>query len=230
LALQLSASEEIVLGMERYGHLYHPQRFMMAPSLFEKERFLDVRPGDTFYESLDYFAGHYASQQQKIDTCRYIGDKRPDLYLSYHQLIHRFPEAIIFYIFRDVFEVASSYNLRAQEGSSLWPLTWNYKKAVREWNQSLWLTLRAHQKGLPIHCVEYKDVLNPKAHQQRLFEVLGVAYKEQAAQGVQQILNEEQEHAAHRTLHLSDEEVRYIEMMADFALFEQMKTLKLKLS
>ena len=78
LAKLFSISDDIVLGQERYGKRSHPDNFTLTPALFEKERFLDVQPGDTFYDSLDFFARYYENVPWKLDSCRYIGEKRPD--------------------------------------------------------------------------------------------------------------------------------------------------------
>ncbi|HND14369.1 MAG TPA: hypothetical protein PLN78_05270, partial [Pseudomonadales bacterium] len=86
LAQLLSASDDIVMGMERFGHLESKGSFSLTPNHFEKERFFDVRDGDTFYGNFDEFHRHDKRIREKFDSCIYIGDKRPDLYECYDEI------------------------------------------------------------------------------------------------------------------------------------------------
>lgn len=151
----LSSHERVALGIERFGHLIEPEQFQLTPALFEKQRFFDLHQGDTFYASLDEIGGgkYYPELEEKYDHCRYIGDKRPELYRVYPQLFSAFPNANVFFIFRNIMDVAQSYKVRALKGT--WPATKSVEAAVSEWNESLRLTLKALEIHT-IHCIQYE--------------------------------------------------------------------------
>lgn len=168
-----TAHYRIVLGMERYANLVHPDNFQLNPEHFAKQRFLTVQPGDTFYDNFEAFHQFDTQASDKYDGCVYIGDKRPDLYLAYDQLFANFPSSKVFFIYREPIAVASSYQARSEKGRH-WPEWRNYQAAIEEWNQSLQLTLKAIDKGHPIYPVRYNDVFCSEKPLNKIFEILGM--------------------------------------------------------
>ena len=173
LAQLLSASDDIVMGMERFGHLESKGSFSLTPNHFEKERFFDVRDGDTFYGNFDEFHRHDKRIREKFDSCIYIGDKRPDLYECYDEIFQTFRDAVVFFIYRNIREVASSYQGRVTEGNN-WPADKNFRAAVMEWNRSLFLTREAIRKGYDIRCVDYESVFLSHDRLDVVFSTLGL--------------------------------------------------------
>ncbi len=166
-----TAHYNIVLGMERFAHLVLPGQFRLSPEHFSRQRFLQVQPGDTFYNDFAEFHQFDTQIADKYDGCIYIGDKRPDLYLVYDQLFEAFPNCQVFFIYRDLLDVASSYQARS-DAAQHWPVDRNYQAAIQEWHQSLRLTLTAIAKGYAVRPVNYADVFDADSCLAVIFELL----------------------------------------------------------
>ncbi len=168
-----TAHRQIVMGMERYGRLVLPGKFELSAEHFGKQRFLNVEPGDTFYHDFEPFHQFDTQIAQKYDSCTYIGDKCPDLYLVYDQLFAGFPDCKVFFIYRELVDVASSYQARCEKGRN-WPQHRNYQAAVSDWNRSLQLTLKAIDTGLPVVPVSYSDIFNTNKPLEIIFDQLSM--------------------------------------------------------
>ena len=64
---------DIALGIERFQ--MRARRHELRPSDFEPTRFFDVRPGNTWYTSLEQFPWHYDAMRPKYAPAKYVGDK-----------------------------------------------------------------------------------------------------------------------------------------------------------
>ena len=127
----LLASPEVAIGMERYS-----QRLLddlLTPADFDVPRFLDVRPGDTYYNSLDFFPNHAKQLREHCGGARYVGDKVPRAFERIGGLVDRFRPIKLIVIFRDIFDVALSYEGRRAQGRH-WNSDWGARKAVEHWN------------------------------------------------------------------------------------------------
>lgn len=152
---------EVMLGVERYGHRIAPDSFSLTRDLFSEARFFDVQPNDTFYGDLEKFNPYYGAARSKYPTFRYLGDKIPLLFNAYTQLFTAIPGVKVIFIFRNLFDVANSYNHRARNPEdATWSEDLDYKGAVNDWNASLHKTLAAKSQGLSILCVEYERLWN----------------------------------------------------------------------
>jgi hypothetical protein len=121
------------LGMERY-YSRGSINFNLQRSHFEKSRFYDLQEGDTFWPSLD----NCTSNEANFDKAHYRGDKIPLLYKNLQSLFAEIPDSTVLFIVRDIYEVAASYNTRAQdENDKLWARNQNFRVAVDDWNDSL---------------------------------------------------------------------------------------------
>ncbi|WP_394200828.1 sulfotransferase family protein [Shewanella waksmanii] len=205
----LSGSEDIVLGMERYGHLVKKNDFKLTKEHFVKERFFDLREEDTFYS--DFFAFHRFSPniEAKFDSCKWVGDKRPDLYEVYDELFEAFPESKVIFIYRDIVEVASSYQERVKDGKN-WPASKDFMAAVREWNRSLYLTREAIAKGYDINVVEYSSIFNSKKDLNPLFEILNIDIDKNLERHIANIRGRATQLVEERKMSLSESELDYI--------------------
>ncbi|KGF72799.1 hypothetical protein DO97_04800 [Neosynechococcus sphagnicola sy1] len=142
----LVAHPKVVIGLERYINLYR-SKGKLTPDLFEKERFLNLQTGDTFYQSLDHFPEAYSGFKERYENATFFGDKIPLLYRGYDAIFTEFPQARVIFISRTLEDVAVSFKRRANDPSDK---TWGAKRgveaAIEEWNAAHRLTVQALEK------------------------------------------------------------------------------------
>src|ERR1051325_7655702 len=108
------AHPKIVLGIERYVLLsFH--HGALNPLLFEKSKFFDLQPGETFYSDLVAFNRYYLQAQDSYDSATWVGDKAPPLYHDYAGIEENFENAHIIYSVRNIIDIAGSYQKRATD-------------------------------------------------------------------------------------------------------------------
>ena len=223
----LSAHEDIALGIERFGHLVSAKRFKLSPKHFEKDRFFHVKRGDTFYQSLKEVAGgnYYNELAEKYDSCMWVGDKRPDLYMSYSQLQSAFPNAVVLFIFRNIFDVAQSYKARALNAEDDWPEGKGVMSAISDWNDSLNMTLAA-QQTMTIHCIQYERLFaGEDLDIAPIFKPLGISNVKRPQSFFDNRLKlRAQVLEAERGAILTSDEKRDIATHADFAAYRDLMT------
>jgi len=222
LAQLLASSDSVVIGMERFGHLVRPGRFTLAPDCFEKDRFFNVRPGDTFYDDFDAFHRFDRRMREKFETARYVGDKRPEFYEVYPELRAAFPGAKILFIYRNPVHVASSFHGRIKRGDN-WPRGKDYRQAVVEWNRSVELTLQAADAGSDIACVEYERAFREGAKLNGILEFLGLPVDEGYSTGVRRVLRRAAHLTSERELLLTPQEVAYVCDRANLTLRDDLE-------
>jgi hypothetical protein len=171
LTLALNAHPEIVLGMERYFS-YLATHGRLSPDLFQYDRFFDVKEGDTFYDSLNFFEKNYKSSREKFAGAKYVGDKIPALTAYISKLIEDFPESKIICIVRNVIDVSASFENRARAGT-FWPKNRNADTAVDYWNRSL-VDIAGHAHSPNVLVVIYEDLFVDKIGWDRLSDFLGL--------------------------------------------------------
>jgi hypothetical protein len=79
------------------------------------------------------------------------------MYDVYDELFHTFQHATVVFIYRDIYDVASSWNKRVEEGE-VWPAHMDFREAVHAWNQSMKCTLKAIDRGLNVIPVSYEGI------------------------------------------------------------------------
>lgn len=173
LAELIGNHPHIVMGMERYGIYYDAEYLELSPAHFERERFFDARPGDTFYTDFDLFHEWDPSIREKFDAATFIGDKRPNIHGHYDAIFKRFPGATIYYIYRDIYEVASSWDARHAAGTD-WRADFDYRASVDMWNQSVRSTLKAIESGARIIPVSYAEYFRKEGDLAALLRPLGL--------------------------------------------------------
>jgi Sulfotransferase family len=136
----LQAHDNIVIGMERYKALLTDPatRGEFGPALFEAERFLDFRPGDTnITPDTERFEGHYrrAAERFRKGEVRYVGDKVfPNPWIA-EAIEERFPSPKVIFIYRDLLRVASSFMVRANNPNDpSWTAT--HEQALYRWTRA----------------------------------------------------------------------------------------------
>ena len=170
LATVLAGHPEVALGMERYNRIIAAGA--LRPEHLEEERFFGIRPGDTWYDSLDKFRRHYAAQRVKYATARYVGDKMPRAYEHYLALAAAFPDLRSIFLVRGITAVARSYEGRRARGVQ-WPANWGARMAVKHWNASLRATLDWAQR-LPILPVRFEEFVASDEALHRIAAFLGI--------------------------------------------------------
>lgn len=90
----------------------------------------------------------------------YIGDKVPGFYKNYSKLFDTFPDSKVFFIYRNVIDVAQSYKKRKEDKTDAWDK--GVRRAVAEWNESLVNTLEFIEKGHNIVPLVYERVFSKK--------------------------------------------------------------------
>jgi len=230
LAQLIGSHNQVVIGMERFGHLVTKDKFTLSEEHFTSERFLNIEPGDTFYNDFEKFHSWDENIIRKLNqgNLEYIGDKRPELYMVYDELIETFPNSKIIFIYRNIFDVAASWNKRAEEGIN-WPMHKNFKKAVHTWNYSLKTTIKAIQKYPDnICCIKYEDVLVDAKELTPLYNWLELNIDENTKTKQKNILmNSKRLQEERKNFALSEDQQEYCNQNADYKLEEQLNSTKL---
>lgn len=163
------------MGVERYINKVDGNFIELTPELFEKERFFDLQPGDTHFQDLKSGGAgkYYEDLEPRYNQCLWLGDKSPILYKNFNGLFYRFPNAHVFFVIRNVYEVALSFETRKENKEDDWDL--DYRDAVRKWNESLLQALKYIKKGQKIFCVDYNALYYGEYDISTLFNWLGLS-------------------------------------------------------
>lgn len=172
----VGAHHQIVLSIERFNKLMRKNFFRLTTAHFTKEHFTTIYPGDTFYDDFHKFKVH-ENTAEKFEQAVYIGLKYPPFDRIYQLMRANFGTFKYLYIYRSIFDVAESWNRRAEKGGN-WPKEKNYLKAVQRWNDSLGNTLMELRNGVDIICINYDDLLFTEKSIQPIFDRLGIPIDE----------------------------------------------------
>lgn len=214
----IGSHPKIVLGMERYNKLFRKQDFAITPTHFQKERFLDMREGDTFYTDFERFRPHL-NAAEKWDQAVYVGVKYPRIATVYDLTKDALGNFKLIYIYRDIFDVVESWNRKLVD-SAVWPKNRDYKNAVRFWNRSLRATRKLIRENKDIACIKYEDLFFSQKSIQPVFDWLELDLDRQ----VIDTLNAKREAAPDKKAKkgvLPEEQKAYIEAHARFNIYEQ---------
>jgi len=202
----LNAHPYIAVGVERYRESLF-KGHELSPDDFRKERFFSQSFGHPrVYEHL----------QQKYDSVVYRGDKIPKLYEYFDQIARNFPEAKIVFIVRNIFDVALSFKVRANDPEDTqWPSRRNVKKAVVEWNRSLqkasyWI------KRTSGYVIGYENLMYGKGDNSGLLGYLELESHPDMSQKLRQLRKQVQRLNKERAETLSTTEQNFISLNADF--------------
>lgn len=214
----IGSHPQIVLGMERYNSLFAPKNFSVSPALFEKERFLSIRPGDTFYTDFKRFRPHQ-NIAEKWDMAVYVGVKYPRIATVYNLTKEALGNFKLIYIYRNIFDVTESWNRRLIEKPN-WPRHRDYKKAVSFWNNSLRKTRKLIREKGDIACIRYEDLFFSEASLQPLFDWLELKLDNNVAE----LLNQKRALAPEKKAkkgNLPAKQREYIAENARFDIYEE---------
>lgn len=214
----IGAHPQVLLGMERYNKLFAPKNFSITPALFEKERFLNIQPGDTFYTDFERFRLH-SNAEKKWDQATYVGVKNPRMSAVYALTKEALGEFKLIYIYRNIFDVAESWNRRLIE-KPRWPRHRDYKKAVRFWNNSLRKIRKLIREGQDIACIKYEDLFFSEKSLQPLFDWLELKLDK----NVEELLSQKRALAPKKKAkkdNLPTDQKDYITQNARFDIYEE---------
>lgn len=136
----VGAHDQIAMGIERFKWFWTPQGDIsgFGPDHFTRERFFDFDAGLTnltpdFHKR---YRAWYDETEKKYDSARYVGEKITQPF-RLQALAQQFPNAFFICIVRDVFEVAHSWQARADDAADLWNPGQGAIKAVDAWNTAV---------------------------------------------------------------------------------------------
>lgn len=163
LAKLLKAHPKILMSIEKFNHRIKFKKCTIMAEDFAPQNYFS----GTEREVSDGIAA--------LERASWVGEKSTVAYMHYDYLREHFSPHFI-YIFRNIIDVSSSFNGRAQ-GGNRWPADTDYRVAVQHWNTSIKQTLQAIDEGYNIHLVQYERMYEPESLRQ-LFAFLGLDYQD----------------------------------------------------
>ena len=214
----IAAHEKVAMGVERFMSKINPE-FQLTPSLFNKERFFNVQPGDSHYKEL-HPAEYYQDVASRWNQCKIVGDKIPTLFVRYPELYEAFPSARILFIYRNIFDVANSFMERKKNPNDSWSR--DYQAAVKLWNTSLGATLKCIRKGYPILCLEYETLFFGDYKLQDLLGFMDVETTNEFESKFRELRQVAQDKDDERVVKLTTNQKHYISKNANFNLYKRL--------
>ncbi len=216
----LSTHNDIILGMERYNKLCVSHKFSLNKEHFTKKRFFKVKEGDTFYNDFLYFKMH-ENIADKWDNAKYIGIKYTQVDKVLNIINDVFGDVKFIYIYRNIFDVAESWNRRAIEAENNWTPDNNYKKAVIRWNESLSLVNEYIENGYRknIICLNFYDLFYTDKSIKNIFHFLNLKINQKVIDQIK-YLRSVSNYKKSKKGKLTQLEIEYIKNNANIDLFE----------
>ncbi len=216
----LTAHKECVVGVERYGNLFfHPNFF--SSNHFRKDRFFKVEQGDTFYNDLAQFSSYYKTAEQNFNGATFVGDKIPLLYNYFEALKKNFPDAIVLMIFRNIFDVAASYAVRASNPEDR---TWSSSKGVASAIEDWTAAIAAYKKWaatMNISVIDYEKLFIEGAGSSQIFEKLDLQETPETIAQYTYLIARSAELEKNRSRALSSIEAKLIASKAPFGGYRE---------
>lgn len=156
LANLVGRHPSIVLGVERFK--FHYSGKTLAPELFERERFFDLRGSDTSLRA-QVALPDAPRMQEKFDGARYVGDKYPNLVKQLDLVLSRFGDATILFVLRDPLSVGLSWGARASNPKDHWPEANDCLAGIRYWTDAVRAAARAKASGARIIAMDYERLV-----------------------------------------------------------------------
>ena len=181
---------------------------------------MKVEPGDTFYENLDLSSESYRDLEPRLSQARYVGDKIPGLYSALPQLFEAFgPDTRVVMIFRNIFDVAASWEARRQNPDDNWKR--DVAEAVVQWNAALRAYASSAYKNQIIP-VLYEDIYSDPAALTGLLEQLGLDIGKEDVRRAQTVVTRAATLEAGRSRKLSQADLMEIMLKARFGPWREL--------
>jgi len=221
------ASQQIVLGVERYGSYFGSHK-TLHPELFSINRFFDLRQGDTFYQNLSEFSEYYDKAKPLFQDAIWVGDKIPRLYEQIGNLKRDVPNATYVMPLRNPTEVAMSYKVRQQKNEGYtWPADFGVAKAIEDWNKFVQFAY-VNSKSQNFILLDYEDMYySDSAVFEWLFERLRISFDESIIGTIRWMRNHAREIRQVRHDNLTVEEQTYIRSYAEVDIYENLRNASL---
>jgi hypothetical protein len=203
----LNSHEDIFIGTELFR-----SEFTKKTDEFNKDLF-----GTTRYQS------KLAEVKESPTTLQHVGDKFPSYYSDYDLLFDRFDQVKVLFIFRNIFDVAQSYKARKIHPTNPWNK--GVKRAVKEWNSSLELSLQHIKSGKNIIPLCYENVLFKP--DQNLKRILNLPQSKQYNMYYKKSTRNAAKIESQRTNILDNKEKLVIMRQARFDLYNEMYDLSI---
>jgi hypothetical protein len=215
----LTGDERIVLGVERYGTLFFNQN--LTKELFEKERFMNLQDGDTFYKSLGDFTKYYVGLEDEFNSSEVVGDKIPMLYRYLDGLFKEIPEAKVLIMLRNIIDLACSYESRASNQDDL---TWSSAKktsdAIDDWRESL-KAIKKWEKDERVKVIVYEDFFHGKFDLTGVYKFIGIPLTHDAKERYENIRVQAENLEVTRERKLDLDAVQKLCEIAPFGLYRE---------
>lgn len=208
----MTADGQCVLGVERYGLRFFEPDFL-SPDLFELPRFMTLKDGDTFYSDLSKFESYYDRVPNLHPHAKFVGDKIPLLYNYFEALNNNFPKAIIIMIFRNIFDVATSYKVRFTNPADDWKR--DIHSAINDWNAAAQNALAYMSRG-NIVILDYEKLFMTDFDPAAIYQRIGIEPSQDLYNHYNNLKHRSAELDQSRERVLSSSEVKTISMKADF--------------
>lgn len=217
----ISRDERIIIGVERYGNLFF--KTPLTSNLFTAERFCNIQAGDTFYQDLKAFNPYYQTVAERFGEAAYVGDKIPLLYNHLDSLFANIPDAKVIFIVRNIIDVASSYEARADNiHDESWQRDKRTASAIADWRASLIILKRFLDKDdQRIFPVKYEDFFVNDGGLGKLYQFLDLPITKEVEYLYGSLLQQGAMLENNRKRNLNLEGVRLICETAPFGLYRQ---------
>jgi hypothetical protein len=134
------------------------------------------------------------------------------------------------FIIRNIEDVASSFNVRAQNPKDKWPAVNDYKKAVEIWNESLKRALKAVNEGAGIFIVSYEELFDSEIFDTsklllKMIDYLGVDINSTVTEKHIKMCSDYLLKVKPKEKVVLEGQVEFINANADIKLFEKLKEL-----
>jgi len=132
----------------------------------------------------------------------------------------------VLFIYRNIFDVAASYNSRANNVNDLnWARNQDYTVAVSDWNESLKCCLDALNSGHKILPICYENFFDSVDELRHIYDFLGLNLLEDHLQKFQKYVEEAKNLNVIRKDSLSGKQKADILMLADIGSYRRLRDL-----
>jgi len=223
----LTSDSRIKMGVERYGNLFFAKT--LTRELFEKDRFFELKDGDTFYSDLNKFSPYYEKIESSYENGEYFGDKIPLLYRYLDSLKKSIPDCKVVVMIRNIIDVAASYESRANNiNDTTWDRNKRTQSAIEDWRESLKI-IKNYSDDDNVIPIIYEDFYSDIDNAISLYKRLGLEFSEKNREYYNQIQARSRELEGFRNRKLNSEAVQNICETAPFGLYrEVLKEIRVK--
>ena len=137
----LNSHEDVFVGTELFRTEFSKNSEVFSKSLFFSNK----------------FQTKLKEASKSLTSMQYLGDKFPSYYTNYDLLFDRFDKVKVVFIFRNIFDVAQSYKARKIHPTNPWKK--GVRRAIKEWNKSLEISIEHINSGKNIYPVCYETIL-----------------------------------------------------------------------